>query len=324
MEAPKISVIIPVYNVEKYLARCLDSILDQSLRELEVVCVNDASPDNSSKILAEYAAKDSRVRVITKEKNEGLMMARKTGYQNAHGEYFFFLDSDDYLLPDALNRLYLEAKKQNADIGVADFYYVNQHGEKTYRHRTQKLNDEPKTFLKEIFINTPCNIWGIIFHRSLFSTHNYFTFMKQSFYEDRILMVQILPNAKKIATVNFPVLAYTYNEGAMTRNRLSEDKLMEQLRGMNWVLDYMSQFDDIKRQSTIHYLKALSFLIESDYPTSILTKSNAENDKLLTFNSLKEHLGARLGAHTWLSLHLPLYRKTAFASRLALRKLLRR
>ena len=85
-EKISISVLVPVYNVERYLGRCLDSILSQTFGDIEVVCVNDCSPDGSAAILADYAARDSRVRVITKDKNEGLMMARLTGYENARGE----------------------------------------------------------------------------------------------------------------------------------------------------------------------------------------------------------------------------------------------
>ena len=118
----KVSVLVPVYNVEQWLPRCLDSILGQTLRDIEVVCVDDASPDNSAAILADYAARDPRVRIITKTANEGLMMARKTGYTNARGQYFFFCDSDDYLPPDALESLYHAAKTENLDIAVGERY----------------------------------------------------------------------------------------------------------------------------------------------------------------------------------------------------------
>ncbi|MDE5642328.1 MAG: glycosyltransferase, partial [Muribaculaceae bacterium] len=83
----KVSVVIPVYNVAEYLPRCLDSILGQSLRDVEIICVDDCSPDNSGAILDEYSARDSRVKVLHKSVNQGPMLARHTGYSRAEGEY---------------------------------------------------------------------------------------------------------------------------------------------------------------------------------------------------------------------------------------------
>lgn len=99
-KAPILSVLIPVYNVEPYLRDCLDSVVRQSMKELEIICVDDGSTDGSLQILKEYAQKDPRVKVIHKEKNEGLLLARKTAVNAASGAYFLFVDSDDYIGPD--------------------------------------------------------------------------------------------------------------------------------------------------------------------------------------------------------------------------------
>ena len=95
MNNPKISVIIPVYNVEKYLSECLDSVISQTLKDIEIICVNDGSTDNSLQILKEYASKDTRIKIIDKE-NEGQGYARKVGLDVANGEYILFCDSDYY------------------------------------------------------------------------------------------------------------------------------------------------------------------------------------------------------------------------------------
>ena len=105
MPAPKISVIIPVYNVEEYLPVCLDSVLAQTFSDFEAVCVNDGSPDNSAAILEKYAKKDARIKVVSRP-NGGLSAARNTGLENACGEYIYFLDSDDYIHPQLLEILY--------------------------------------------------------------------------------------------------------------------------------------------------------------------------------------------------------------------------
>lgn len=113
--SPKISVIISVYNVEKYLRECLDSVLNQTLRSLEIICVNDGSTDNSLSILKEYQNHDSRIKIITKE-NHGLSSARNAGLNLASGKYVYFIDSDDYIECDALNELYDLAINKDLDM----------------------------------------------------------------------------------------------------------------------------------------------------------------------------------------------------------------
>ena len=113
---PEISVLIPVYNTAKYLSACLDSVLSQSMPEFEVIAVNDASTDASRQILARYAAKDSRIRIIDHECNKGLLAARISGIKAAAGKYIQFLDSDDSLLPGILRELFDTAEKNQADI----------------------------------------------------------------------------------------------------------------------------------------------------------------------------------------------------------------
>ena len=113
---PKISVLIPVYNTAKYLPACLDSVLSQSLPDFEIVAVNDASTDDSPRILTEYAAKEPRIRIVNHERNKGLLAARITGIEAAAGKYIQFLDSDDFLLPGILRELFETAEKNQADI----------------------------------------------------------------------------------------------------------------------------------------------------------------------------------------------------------------
>lgn len=112
-----VSVLIPVFNTEKYLKKCLDSVLNQTERNIQVVCVNDGSTDDSGKILAEYATKDERLTVVTQE-NAGLPSARNAGLDRAKGEYVLFVDSDDFLEKDAIKRAYKKAKKAKADVVV--------------------------------------------------------------------------------------------------------------------------------------------------------------------------------------------------------------
>ena len=112
---PKVSVIIPVYNVEKYLAQCLDSVINQTLKDIEIICINDGSTDDSLKILQDYAKKDDRIKVINQD-NMGVSVARNKGIKSAKGEFICFVDADDFLQPDTCELTLNQILKTNADI----------------------------------------------------------------------------------------------------------------------------------------------------------------------------------------------------------------
>ena len=111
MEEKKVSIIVPVYNVEKYLEECVESLLKQTYRNLEILLVDDGSPDHCPQMCDDWARRDSRIRVIHKQ-NAGSGLARNTGMKNASGEYICFFDSDDYLMPNAIEKAYAKAKNE--------------------------------------------------------------------------------------------------------------------------------------------------------------------------------------------------------------------
>ena len=123
MSKPLLSIIVPVYNVEKYIERCIKSILNQSFTNFELILVDDGSPDNCGKICDEYKKKDSRIKVIHK-KNGGLSDARNAGIERAKGEYIAFVDSDDFINKYMYEILYKNAKKWDADISICNFKMV--------------------------------------------------------------------------------------------------------------------------------------------------------------------------------------------------------
>ena len=151
---PKVSILIPVYNTAGYLPKCLASVLNQTLREIEIIVVNDASPDNAAEILAEYAAKDNRIKIITHEKNGGILAARLSGIAAATGEYLIFLDADDYLNTDTARACYAKAKKTGADMIHFCFDVRVGHKKKTHfaRKVEKRINPYKKTLLgREVF-----------------------------------------------------------------------------------------------------------------------------------------------------------------------------
>ncbi len=127
----EISIIVPVYQVEEYIKQCIDSILAQTFKDFELILVDDGSKDNSGKICDEYAALDSHITVIHKA-NGGLSDARNKGLDNASGNYFMFVDSDDYIAPDMVECLYQNIIKRNADIAVCNFRCFFEDGEKDF------------------------------------------------------------------------------------------------------------------------------------------------------------------------------------------------
>ena len=147
---PSVSIIVPVYNTAKYLCRCLDSILQQSFNDFEVLLVDDGSTDNSGEICDEYAAKDSRIRVFHKE-NGGVASAREIGIENAVGLYSIHVDSDDWIEKRMLERMYEEAQISHWDVLIADFYNDDK-GETIYIHQ-QPSSSNSEQVLKDILQN---------------------------------------------------------------------------------------------------------------------------------------------------------------------------
>ncbi len=130
MFEPKVSVVLPVYNVAAYLPKCLESLLNQTLKEIEIICVNDCSPDNSLEILKQYAAKDNRIKIID-QTNTGPGVARNNGIKAATGEYVGFVDPDDWAEPEMFAKMYTAAIEQNADIVECGVKIYNEKSGKT-------------------------------------------------------------------------------------------------------------------------------------------------------------------------------------------------
>ena len=176
---PKISVVIPVYNVEKYLSQCLDTIIAQTLKEIEIICVDDGSTDASAQILEDYAGKDSRITLL-KQKNLRAGVARNAGLTIAQGEYVSFLDSDDFFEKNMLEKLYEKAKVENADIVMCDlFLYDEKQSSDTKAEWTLRCNTinkfhsfTYKDVPENIFNISNCWVWNRLYNRNFINKHN--------------------------------------------------------------------------------------------------------------------------------------------------------
>ena len=132
MCSTKISIIVPIYNVEQYLQKTIESCINQTLKELEVILVDDGSKDASGKVVDDFAKKDNRIKVIHKQ-NEGVTIARNTGLAVATGKYIFFLDGDDYLPLNAMDLLYQKAIEEDADWVIGDYILKYPNSREVYR-----------------------------------------------------------------------------------------------------------------------------------------------------------------------------------------------
>ena len=234
---PKICVIVPVYNTEKYLHRCIDSILAQTFTDFELLLIDDGSKDNSGKICDEYAAKDERVRVFHKE-NGGVSSARNLGLDNAVGEWIAFIDADDYVETDYLYSL---VSHTDADLIMSSFVIIDNVEEwNNYIKKALYNSSEIKLFL-ERYINTAtlCAPWCKLFKRSLISNLRFNEAI--SFAEDAIFCFEYLEKIDSIRTIDY--YGYHYRRGI--NDALSEKLLsVTQYRTINQ--EYSKSFKKIE------------------------------------------------------------------------------
>ena len=219
----KISVIIPVYNVEDYLNKCLDSVCNQTLTDIEIICINDGSTDNSLNILKEYSKKDSRIKVITKE-NGGQATARNLGIIESQGECISFIDSDDFIEPDMLEKLYSKVKENNLDIAMCKIA--------TYDNQTAEIKDNVwyymlgvfRDFEKDIFNHEDtkeftCNIavtpYNKIYKTSLIKDND-ILFPEGLIFEDEKFFFDVYLRANRVSIVDEFLYYYRVNRKGST------------------------------------------------------------------------------------------------------------
>lgn len=211
----KVSIVIPCFKVEKYLNRCLDSLVRQTLKEIEIICINDGSPDKCIDIMKEYAKKyKEKVKIIDKN-NEGLWQARIDGIKKSQGEYIGFVDADDYVDPTFVEKLYEQAKNKDADICICGYERKDEITGKVYSKemcRNSSLTiDAQNEKGKLLEINSA--LWNKIYKRELFESV-YELKTKPTVIEDGILLQFLYTRTKRIAFVNEPLLNYMIREGS--------------------------------------------------------------------------------------------------------------
>jgi glycosyltransferase involved in cell wall biosynthesis len=260
--SPKISVVVPVYNVEQFLEACLRSVMEQSLRDIEIICVNDGSPDNSQAILERLPAEDPRIRIIVKE-NGGLSSARNAGIRVATGEYVHMLDSDDYIQPGMYEALYGHAKKHNLDLVKSNLGFIDD----VYPVKRPAL---PKftvfTFAdcptSAQFI-TPC---GALYARALLERTELFP--EGMTYEDRSFNWETLIEAERIGHVDETFYMYRVERpGSIMSSRKGNLRHFDGFRAIDKIraiLEMRGLLETFKVEYVKEQLRVYSMLIDID------------------------------------------------------------
>ena len=227
----KVSIIIPVYNVEKYLEKCLDSVVNQTFENIEILVVNDGTKDNSQNIIDEYKKKyPQKIKSFIKE-NGGLSDARNYGIKNATGEYITFIDSDDYIDKEMIEKLYSKIKECNADISVCECYFKYETKQKRVEINIEN-NDTIENLITKLFPTA----WGKLYKREIFTD---IEFKKGIWFEDFECLMRVYPIIKKVAVVNEPLYYYIQREQSITYTY--NEKLNELISNWDGIIKYYKE-----------------------------------------------------------------------------------
>ncbi|MGM9978893.1 MAG: glycosyltransferase family 2 protein [Clostridium sp.] len=220
-----ISVIVPVYNVEKYLSKCIQSIINQTYKNLEIILIDDGSQDNSSKLCDEYSLKDSRISVIHK-KNGGLSSARNVGLSNANGDYITFIDSDDWIDQNMISTLFNIINQEKSDIAVCNYFLAYNEEIQIQKDKIEIKNFSNIEALKKLYDEKLKIVMTIacckLFKRELFNNIN---FPDGRIHEDEFTTYKLLYKAEKISYTNKKFYYYRQRKDSIMNSAFNKKKL---------------------------------------------------------------------------------------------------
>ena len=262
-KASKISIIIPAYNVEKYISRCIDSVLKQTYSNLEIILVDDGSKDKSGHICDIYKEKDSRIKVIHKE-NGGLSDARNYGIREAQGEYIVFIDSDDYVDSNYIEELYNLVIKDNVDMAITSHKII---GKKVkFKYEKSKFKELKEKILDRMLYDEDIDVsaWGKIYNKKLFKNVE---FPKGRLYEDAATFYKLVDQCDYISVNNIPTYNYVIRSNSISQNSFSIKK-MDLIKSTEEMTEFIKNkypnlINGCKRRLMFSYLSTLTQLTKS-------------------------------------------------------------
>lgn len=259
----KVSVIIPVYNCEKYIEECIESLINQTLKECEFIFVNDGSKDKSEEIIKKYADKDERITLIN-QKNSGVSIARNVGIKKAVGEYIGFVDADDYVKKDYYEKLYNTAKKNQCSIVIGDWLYEKNGKEYSFilpfvKNKIMNRKDiEGKIYPFFISKESLNSVWNKIYQNRLIK-NNKIKFPKDlEMGEDEMFNIRAFTYCDRCCFIDYSGYFYREVEGSITRDVIKKDYFK---RALNVYKSYSKEYDNWSiSKDEIEKLKAIKFL----------------------------------------------------------------
>ena len=290
---PNISVIVPVYNSEKYLSLCLDSIVGQSYGDFEAICINDGSTDGSTKILQEYAEKDQRIRIINQE-NKGQSAARNAGLDVAKGEYIAFVDSDDVVNPRFLEILYTAAENTGSEVVCCGFGKIYD-GQESFIKKGIVHPVVYKKALKALldvrnFIQF--SVWNKLYKSELLKN---FRFMENNSFEDWVFNSCVFANVKSLLWIKNKLYGYRISENSIMRRPFTAKKISDYAAGIRCVYEYYQHhfpqfWEEVKTNRVSRSLKMMMSKTVKSHDKKLYSKT-AEEIKDLYKNGLIGYKG---------------------------------
>ncbi|MDO5472602.1 MAG: glycosyltransferase family 2 protein [Akkermansia sp.] len=244
---PLVSIVVPIYKVESYLARCVDSLLTQTYKNIEIILVDDGSPDNCPSIADSYAAQHLNIQVIHKA-NGGISSARKEGWRAAKGEYILFIDSDDYVEPTMVKKLFSAIEEQRAELALCS-YFTESDGTKCAHQLAYSQSHIEKTDIVEQYIyplmgkGESINIPGFLCIRLMkreLIEESYFVSENQYFMEDHVFDLKYADKVNSIAVINEPLYVYCINRASLS-NRYRPGKWQMYINLYQYFLNYLAE-----------------------------------------------------------------------------------
>lgn len=263
---PKISVIVAVYNVEKYIGRCIESIQKQTLTDWELILVDDCSPDNSDAVIQEYVKHDKRITVLHQNENHGPMVARRRGDETASGDYITYCDGDDMLPEEALELLYFAAQKSNADIVSGNMVYVKTNGSKEMIKNYLKYGNNKKAVFKSLLRGDfHHNLCGKLFKASILKDFSYRPYDHFTNGEDGYVFYLAVNHIENCVQIDEPVYYYMQNMQSSTNVRLNENAIKSICVLNKTKNDIVSLYPELKADLQKHITNVLCSLYSCGY-----------------------------------------------------------
>ena len=261
-----VTIVVPVYKVEKYIDRCIKSILNQTYKNIEIILVDDGSPDNCGKICENYAQKDKRIKVVHKE-NGGLSDARNAGISISNGKYISFIDSDDYIDPEYIELLYKTIKKDKSDMAISSHKVIYENGTVLEKATKEESILKPKEVLKRILYDDGIDLsaWAKLYKIELFKEIRY---PKGRLFEDAATTYKLVDKCEKISIISRSTYNYIIRGNSITNVNFSEKK-MDLIISTEEMCNYVKKkYPDLEeatnRRLMYAYLSTLTQLVKSN------------------------------------------------------------